>query len=186
MKRIPMKRITALTIRNTQRTIPIAIAPIRQVASRILYIMKLEFYSLDIWITNSITMKKLNEKYRYKKGSTDILSFPFQKLIPPPSNLIPILRPLPPSEIDGSKELGQLIISAPDVKRDAIQLKQNIQFHLRTLIVHGICHLLGYDHETESDAIIMEAEEKRILLELDHIEHEAKRNKIKGSTRLPS
>lgn len=88
----------------------------------------------------------LNETYRHKQGPTNVLSFPFT---PPPhirSNL-----------------LGDLVICAPLVAREAQQQKKAIQAHWAHLTIHGILHLLGYDHETDPEATVMEGIEIEIL-----------------------
>jgi rRNA maturation RNase YbeY len=175
----------ALTVRNTQRTVRFSLPLLRYRASRLLTLMRLEDYSLDVWVTTDATLRRLNKQYRGLDKTTDVLSFPFQKLQPPDPSIPPNERPLPPAasplaEFRGTdkdaasatpavpapmevKELGQLVLSAPAVARDARQEGVSTNARMQRLLVHGVCHLLGYDHETDADARIMEQEEKRLL-----------------------
>lgn len=96
-------------------------------------------------------MRKLNAKYRQKQGVTNILSFPFES--PQDVKLkIPIL--------------GDLVICSEIVNKEAIIQNKNPDSHWAHMIVHGICHLLGYDHEEEHQAAIMESFETELLTSL--------------------
>ncbi len=98
---------------------------------------------------------ELNEKYRHKSGSTNVLSFPFEM----------------PAEIEDDVELnllGDLIICADVVMQQAKQQKKDELAHWAHMIVHGALHLLGYDHLTDKDASVMETKEKQILSQLGY------------------
>ncbi len=92
----------------------------------------------------------LNAQYRHKFGPTNVLSFPFQ----------------PPVEMD-VRLLGDLIICAPLVEKEARQQNKKFCDHWAHLVVHGVLHLLGYDHRDEQEASEMEAEETAILKKLE-------------------
>ncbi len=92
---------------------------------------------------------ELNRRFRRKHGPTNVLSFPFEA---PPG-----MR----SEI-----LGDLVICAPVVRREARQQKISPHAHWAHMVVHGILHLRGYDHLKRRDATAMEKKEIRILGEL--------------------
>lgn len=92
-----------------------------------------------------------NEKYRHKKGPTNVLSFPSEM-----------------SDLETARYLGDLIICAPLVQEEALaQEKQSIA-HWAHLTVHGTLHLLGYDHEESAEAEEMEALETGILATLGY------------------
>jgi len=99
-----------------------------------------------IRIVDEVEMIQFNEQYRNKKGSTNILSFPFE---------IP----------DGVKSelLGDLLVCAPVVEREAGQQNKKLEQHWAHLIIHGILHLLGYNHIVDVEAEEMEALEINIL-----------------------
>ena len=74
---------------------------------------------------------------------------------------------LPPSR---SKDLGQIVISLPFVKKSCEKDAIALDAHIPVLLAHGICHLLGYDHENDADYRIMKGEEERILRMSRHID----------------
>lgn len=88
----------------------------------------------------------LNQQYRQKPGSTNILSFTFDA----------------PNNIDLSL-LGDLVICAPVVIREAQQQNKAINDHWAHITIHGVLHLQGYDHNDENEAEAMEAREIAIL-----------------------
>lgn len=94
---------------------------------------------------------QLNEQYRHKSGPTNILSFPTENL----SNAI-------------SHYLGDLLICVPLVFKEATEQNKMLVAHWAHLTIHGVLHLLGYDHENENDAIVMEELEINILKELEY------------------
>lgn len=101
---------------------------------------------LVIRIVNEGESAALNQTYRRKQGPTNVLSFPFQA----------------PPGIDMNL-LGDLVICAPVVTREAIAQEKPLSAHWAHLAVHGVLHLLGYDHQDEGQALEMEALETRIL-----------------------
>jgi probable rRNA maturation factor len=92
----------------------------------------------------------LNEQYRNKIGPTNVLSF--NSSLPP--------------ELASDFLLGDLAICAPLVAEEALAAGFSIEEHWAHLTVHGCLHLLGYDHEIEADAIVMEKLETEIMLSL--------------------
>lgn len=97
--------------------------------------------------------RKLNLQYRHKDYATNVLSFPADI----PEGI--------PADVAGPV-LGDLLICAPVVAEEAItQGKQEVD-HWAHLSIHGVLHLLGYDHEVESEAAVMEALEVEILKQL--------------------
>ena len=95
---------------------------------------------------------QLNENYRHRSGPTNILSFPFEA-----------------PEIEGftSELLGDLVICAPVLEREAIEQQKNIFDHWAHIIVHGVLHLLGYDHIDETEAEEMENIEIALLKKMN-------------------
>ncbi len=102
-----------------------------------------------IRIVDEAEMTALNESYRQKTGPTNILSFPFQ----------------PPPQIE-SNLLGDLIICAPVIDKEAKQQNKKVLDHWVHIVVHGMLHLLGYDHLTVEEAQVMESLEINILQSL--------------------
>ena len=106
---------------------------------------------LTIRIVSEQESAELNEQYRHKKGSTNILSFPFET----------------PDEVELNL-LGDLIICADVVKKEAAEQKKEELAHWAHMIVHGTLHLLGYDHLTDEQASVMEIKEIKILSQLGY------------------
>jgi len=92
---------------------------------------------------------ELNATYRHKAGPTNVLSFPFEV----PEGV--------PNEL-----LGDLVICAPVVEREAREQGKAPEAHWAHMVVHGMLHLQGYDHIENSEAEAMEAEEIVILAKL--------------------
>jgi probable rRNA maturation factor len=89
---------------------------------------------------------ELNSNYRHKKGPTNILSFSFE-----------VPEGIP------NDYLGDLVICAGVVEREAKEQAKPLDAHWAHMVVHGLLHLRGYDHVDEADAAAMEAEEVAIL-----------------------
>jgi probable rRNA maturation factor len=104
---------------------------------------------LSIRIVGAREGRALNRQYRGKDYATNVLSFPVE---------LPrgIVSPL----------LGDLVIAAPVVAREAREQGKTPRDHYAHLTVHGTLHLLGYDHQNDADAERMEALETRILASL--------------------
>jgi probable rRNA maturation factor len=100
----------------------------------------------------------LNAAFRGRERPTNVLSWPAFDLAPP----APGLAPLPPPP--GS--LGDVAISLETCRAEAARAGRSLKDHALHLILHGCLHLLGYDHETEPDAALMEGIERRQLTSL--------------------
>lgn len=106
-------------------------------------------YALNILIVGSAAARKFNRNFRGRDYATNVLSFPYD--------------PLPGEK---SALLGDLVICAPVVAREAKEQGKAPRDHWAHLTVHGVLHLLGHDHENDADAEKMEALERRILASL--------------------
>ncbi len=89
---------------------------------------------------------QLNKEWRNKDTATNVLSFPVGEPIEQAPNL-----------------LGDIVICAPVVEQEAMEQGKDSKAHWAHLIIHGILHLQGYDHESEEEAEIMETKEIQIL-----------------------
>ncbi len=96
---------------------------------------------------------QLNRDYRHKDMPTNVLSFPFE-----------VPQGLPASECNS--ELGDVVICAPVVQREAGQQSKTEESHWAHMVVHGTLHLLGYDHITDAEAVQMESLEIQVLVGL--------------------
>lgn len=101
---------------------------------------------LSIRVVDEAEGSELNQAYRHRPGPTNVLSFPFDS---PAEFEIPLL--------------GDVVICAPVVAREAREQGKPALAHWAHMTVHGTLHLLGYDHETPAEADEMERLEARIL-----------------------
>lgn len=109
--------------------------------------------SLCVRVVNEEEITELNQKYRNKDGSTNVLSFP-QRL---PDSI---------SSLTNEKPLGDILICAQVVEREAKEQGKESLSHWAHLTVHGVLHLLNYDHNTTEEADQMESIEIAILHQL--------------------
>jgi probable rRNA maturation factor len=93
---------------------------------------------------------QLNKQYRHKPGPTNVLSFPIEV----------------PEGIELNL-LGDLVVCAPVVEREAIEQQKLLTHHWAHIIIHGVLHLLGYDHIKDDEAEVMESLEIKILQTLN-------------------
>ena len=102
----------------------------------------------------------LNEDFRGKARATNVLSWPAEEC----GAAIPGGDPLPVAPgIDGMLELGDIAMAYETCAAEANAAAKPLNAHVTHLIVHGLLHLLGYDHENDPDAMLMEGLEREIL-----------------------
>jgi len=89
--------------------------------------------SVTIQLISDATMARLNETYRKKNGPTDVLSFPANGA-----------RPVP-----GAEYVGDIAISPETARRNARRFSRSLPVEMRILILHGMIHLAGFDHEAD-------------------------------------
>jgi len=102
---------------------------------------------LSIRVVDEEEAARLNRRYRGREGATNVLSFPFEPL----------------SGMSGCDLIGDLAICAPLVQREADQQNKDEAAHWAHMVVHGVLHLIGYDHGDEAEARDMEGLETAIL-----------------------
>lgn len=115
--------------------------------------------TFTIVVTDDETVQRLNLEYRGVDAPTDVLSFAAQESLPDGPALI-----LPP-ELAGelASYLGDLLLAYPYTARQAERYGRSVAAELRLLVVHGVLHLLGYDHATQEDEDIMWALQEAVL-----------------------
>lgn len=106
---------------------------------------------ITVRLVDTDEMSTLNSTYRGKSGPTNVLSFPADL---PPELELPLL--------------GDIVICAPIIHREAVEQKKSEDAHWAHMAVHGTLHLLGYDHLEENEASRMETRETLILAALDY------------------
>ena len=109
----------------------------------------LDDQEVTIRFTDEAESQSLNHEYRGKDKPTNVLSFPFEA---PPGIEINLL--------------GDLVICAPVISREAEEQQKAVSDHYAHMTVHGLLHLMGYDHIDDADAEEMESKEIDILASL--------------------
>lgn len=142
-------------IKNNQKKIAIDTDQIKTDLQVILDTLNYADFDISVLITTNKTIRAYNRDYRDKDKPTDILSFPYH------SELQAGKRIKVKEEED--KNLGDLIISAEYVVKDAKELNLAFEARIKKLLVHGVCHLLGYDHIVDADWRRMRAKEGFLL-----------------------
>jgi len=145
--------------------IPIGESWLQRIAIRTIEVEGIPSTSeMGLVITGNKTIQKLNKTYRGEDKPTDVLAF---NMTPGTSQDSETLFVGPP---DGVNHLGEVVISYPQATRQAQEQGHGITQELALLIVHGILHLLGYDHELPDDEQRMKARENEILEMLGDVE----------------
>jgi len=136
-------------LQNRQRAVAIDRAWLGRRAEAVLSAARAGSVELSLMLVSDRRMRALNRRYRKKDRSTDVLAFP--------------LREGRFSRFRG-KLLGDVVIAMPTAKRQAAALGHSLRDEVSRLLVHGVLHLLGYDHERSvRDALLMARKERAIL-----------------------
>jgi probable rRNA maturation factor len=140
-------------IENHQRRVRVGIGPLEEFLRKVREEIGLESECVAVRLIGDTEMARLNETYRKKNGPTDVLSFPVEENGKPGSLAQQVRRAR-------GKFLGDIAIAPAVARKNAKSLKRSLPAELKVLILHGVLHLLGYDHETDQGE--MERVEKRL------------------------
>ncbi len=143
---------TDLTIQAQAAGFPLNRQKIQRLTNWLLGQCGVKDYTVSLLLTDDEEICQLNAQYRNKNQPTNVLSFPFGEGADANIAALPF------------KELGDIIISVETAQREAIDYKQSLHERLSWLIIHGMLHLLGYDHErSEKDEKVMFDKENELL-----------------------
>ena len=121
-------------------------AKIKRTAEKILRLLDRQSAELSVALVGNEEIRELNRRYRNKPTPTDVLSFPAAEPANPRARL-----------------LGDVVISVEQAEIQARRARRTLEAEIDWLLIHGILHLLGYDHERSAkEAKIMRALEKKI------------------------
>lgn len=126
-----------------RRELPGAVRLARETARAVLVDAGIGAAEVSLVLSDDGEIRQLNRRWRGKDAATNVLSFPTGE----------------------TRMLGDVVLAFETVVREAEEGNKLLVHHFRHLIVHGVLHLLGHDHEAESDAVRMENRERRILRE---------------------
>jgi len=106
--------------------------------------------AISVVVTSDAAVRDLNRRFRRQDTATDVLSFGMED----DAGFV---------AGEGPPHLGEIVISFPTAKRQAREAGHHVDAELEHLLVHGVLHLLGYDHERLRDQTIMRAREEALL-----------------------
>ena len=130
----------------------VTVPQVRSVCASALACLDLANYELSVVLCDDAAIRLLNAEWRGMDKSTDVLSFP--------QNDFPEGPGRPPK---GARVLGDIVISVETATRQAVEAGIATHSELAVLLIHGICHLLGWDHENAEDSAKMRAIEATLL-----------------------
>lgn len=135
----------SIYLRNEVKASGVNARRLKEDARKLLGAVGEESSTLSISLVDDREIAILNRDHRGKDKPTDVLSFP-----------------LDPSEEAPERLLGDIVISVDTAKRQAAEYDALLQNEVNRLLIHGILHVLGYDHEEPAQRQTMEAEERRL------------------------
>src|SRR5712692_11053663 len=155
---------------NRQRRVRVALRPLEQFVDRVQRALRLREYELTVCLVSDAVIGRLNRSYLGKRGPTDVLSFPAEcnGATPRPRENNSTQRTQRAQRTHGTKRdrnhreefspasfgrsssyLGDIAISPETARRSARRFSHPLPQELRMLVLHGVLHLIGYDHETD-------------------------------------
>ena len=121
-----------------------------KIVSTILDQEKMSDCVINLRLLNDKEMKKLNMQFRQKDKTTNVLSFPNDDI-----------------SVKQTKNIGDIAISVEYVKAEAKKEGKTFDDHIIHMLAHGVYHILGYDHENNENAVIMENKEIQTLKKIN-------------------
>jgi len=128
---------------NRQRAARLARPPLEAFLRRVKHELGLEEAGLTVRLVSDAEIARMNETFRKKKGPTDVLSFPMM------ARQRPVRLRRGSRTVRAGEYLGDIAISPATAQRYAKKNGRKLSSELQVLILHGVLHLLGYDHETD-------------------------------------
>jgi probable rRNA maturation factor len=144
----------SVAIQNRQRTVKIRTPWLKVRLKRLMRYLECADRELSVVFVNDRVMQELNHTYRQRAYTTNVLAFPQETGWP---------GELP------TAVLGDVVVSLPTASREAETLQQSVEDYVLYLLIHGLLHLLGYDHERSAEEHQrMQAREQELLEMLQH------------------
>ena len=123
---------------------------LKKIVSTILEQEKMSDCVINLRLLNDKEMRKLNMQFRQKDKTTNVLSFPNDDI-----------------SVKQTKNIGDIAISVEYVKAEAKKEGKTFDDHIIHMLAHGVYHILGYDHENNENAVIMENKEIQTLKKIN-------------------
>jgi probable rRNA maturation factor len=139
---------------NRQRRVRIPVKPLKDFFDRVRRELRFPEEAVTVQFISDAAMARLNQTFRHKRGATDVLSFPANGARPKRNApfvghaLLPV-RSLRRRERLHHHYVGDIAISPETARRNARRFSRTLPAEMRILILHGMIHLAGFDHETD-------------------------------------
>jgi probable rRNA maturation factor len=134
---------------NCQRRIPLSVAPLAKFYEEVRQALRFPSGSVTVRLVSDPVIARLNRDFRGKHGPTDVLSFPAARRPPRISRTRNRSRAGQTAAERDRDYVGDIAISPQTARRNARRGTRSLSAELRVLILHGMIHLAGYDHETD-------------------------------------
>ena len=132
---------------------------------------------VGLLLTGDDRVRQLNRDYRGEDRTTDVLAFALEEsevAFPRPPDALPTLGQAPPDALpslgqspsDALPSLGQVVVSYPQAVRQAAEYGHTVEREVAFLVVHGLLHLLGFDHQRPDDEARMLSKQEAIMTSL--------------------
>uniref|UniRef100_A0A8D3B426 YbeY metalloendoribonuclease n=2 Tax=Scophthalmus maximus TaxID=52904 RepID=A0A8D3B426_SCOMX len=150
-----------VVLRNLQKVVPLRRARLRKDVETLRHILGIQKFDVGIICVDNQRIQQINSIYRKKNLPTDVLSFPFYEDLRPGKLPCPLLR----DELN----LGDIFLGVEFVKKQCQEESLDLHDTLTVVTAHGICHLLGYRHESKEEWTEMLQRESYILSEYNRL-----------------
>ncbi|XP_012691860.1 endoribonuclease YbeY [Clupea harengus] len=150
-----------VVIRNLQHVVPVRRARLRKDVETLRHILGIQKFDVGLICVDNCKMQRINNIYRKKNTPTDVLSFPFYEDLRPGK--------LPCGLHRDELNLGDVFLGVEYVMQQCKGTSQDFHSTLTVVTAHGICHLLGYRHETDEEWKEMFQRESYILAEFNRL-----------------
>ncbi|BFY98019.1 hypothetical protein BsWGS_01059 [Bradybaena similaris] len=145
-----------LVLRNLQQAVKINLVQLRSDVGLLMGLCELQAYDLSLLLVSDDKIRRLNAEYRHIDEVTDVLAFPFHQILPENAGHLPDVE-------EDEKILGDIVLGVPFIHQQAQKHSEHFDSVLLTMVTHGVCHLVGYDHETQQQWTQMYNKELDIL-----------------------
>jgi probable rRNA maturation factor len=135
-------------ILNRQRSVRLSTRALESFLLRVRRELDLKQAQVTVCLVSDAEIAGMNQSFRKKRGPTDVLSFPAVKLRKPRQSRRPVSLAFTPLDGDAGS-LGDIAIAPAVAKRNAKNYGRTLPAELKILILHGVLHLLGFDHEAD-------------------------------------
>ncbi|NXU59811.1 YBEY Endoribonuclease, partial [Turnix velox] len=150
----------SLALRNAQRLVPVRRAPLRRAVCALRAALGVSRFDVGLVCASDGLMRRLNGRYRQRSEPTDVLSFPFHQLA---------AGELPRPRSRDEYNLGDIFLGVEYIHRQCLATGEDFDSVLAVTAAHGLCHLLGYRHDTEREWQRMYQKEVEILEDLNRL-----------------